>query len=34
MLVHQGARAFALWTNMPAPVDAMRQALDAALRGT
>ncbi len=34
MLVHQGARAFAIWTNMPAPVDAMRHALDAALRGT
>ena len=34
MLVHQGARAFALWTNMPAPIEAMRQALDAALRGT
>jgi len=34
MLVHQGARAFAIWTNMPAPVDAMRQALDSALRGT
>lgn len=34
MLVHQGARAFAIWTNMPAPVDAMRQALETALRGT
>ncbi len=34
MLVHQGARAFAIWTNMPAPIDAMRQALDDALRGT
>jgi len=34
MLVHQGARAFEIWTNQPAPVDAMRQALDAALRGT
>lgn len=34
MLVHQGARAFAIWTNTPPPVDAMRQALDAALRGT
>lgn len=34
MLVHQGARAFALWTNLPAPVDAMRQALETALRGT
>jgi shikimate dehydrogenase len=34
MLVHQGARAFAIWTNMTAPVDAMRLALDQALRGT
>jgi shikimate dehydrogenase len=34
MLVHQGAHAFTLWTKLPAPVDAMRQALDAALRGT
>jgi shikimate dehydrogenase len=34
MLVHQGARAFTIWTNMQAPVDAMRQALDEALRGT
>jgi shikimate dehydrogenase len=34
MLVHQGARAFAIWTNMQAPVEAMRHALDEALRGT
>lgn len=34
MLVHQGARAFSIWTNMTAPVEAMRQALDHALRGT
>lgn len=34
MLVHQGARAFAIWTNRTAPVEAMRQALDDALRGT
>jgi shikimate dehydrogenase len=27
MLVHQGARAFALWTGLEAPVDAMRAAL-------
>jgi len=27
MLVHQGARAFALWTGRPAPVDVMRAAL-------
>jgi shikimate dehydrogenase len=34
MLVHQGARAFAIWTGAPAPVEAMRRALDAALAGT
>lgn len=34
MLVHQGARAFEIWTSLQPPVDAMRQALDAALRGT
>ena len=34
MLVHQGARAFTIWTNRAAPLDAMRQALDDALRGT
>ncbi len=27
MLVHQGARAFALWTGQPAPIDAMWRAL-------
>lgn len=31
MLVHQGARAFTLWTGLPAPVDAMRAALDASV---
>jgi shikimate dehydrogenase len=31
MLVHQGARAFTLWTGRPAPVAAMSAALDAAL---
>jgi len=31
MLVHQGARALELWTGKPAPLDAMRKALDAAL---
>ena len=31
MLVHQGARAFHIWTGRPAPVDAMRRALDDAL---
>ncbi len=31
MLVHQGARAFTIWTGRPAPVDAMARALDAAI---
>jgi shikimate dehydrogenase len=31
MLVHQGARALELWTGKPAPIEAMRKALDAAL---
>jgi shikimate dehydrogenase len=31
MLVHQGARAFTIWTGRPAPLDAMTRALDAAL---
>jgi shikimate dehydrogenase len=34
MLVHQGARAFQLWTGRPAPVDAMRRALDESLAFT
>ncbi len=34
MLVHQGARAFTAWLKVPAPVDAMRRALDASLAGT
>ncbi|MBA3392196.1 MAG: shikimate dehydrogenase [Deltaproteobacteria bacterium] len=34
MLVHQGARAFTIWTGAPAPIDAMARALDDALRGT
>jgi shikimate dehydrogenase len=34
MLVHQGARAFALWTDSPAPVETMRRALDDALRSS
>ena len=29
MLVHQGARAFALWTGQPAPIDVMTAALAA-----
>ena len=33
MLVHQGARAFTIWTGVPAPIDAMTRAL-AALRST
>jgi len=31
MLLHQGARSFSLWTERPAPVEAMRAALNAAL---
>lgn len=31
MLVHQGARAYTLWTGMPAPVEVMAHALDASL---
>jgi shikimate dehydrogenase len=33
MLVHQGARAFAIFTGAPPPVAAMQRALDAALAG-
>lgn len=33
MLVHQGARAFAIFTGAPPPVEAMQRALDAALAG-
>jgi shikimate dehydrogenase len=32
LLVHQGARSFQLWTGLPAPVAAMRRAVDAADR--
>ena len=32
MLVHQGARAFTIWTRRPAPVEVMQNALDDALR--
>ena len=28
MLVHQGARAFTIWTGRPAPLEAMRAAMD------
>jgi shikimate dehydrogenase len=31
MLLHQGARSFEIWTGITPPVEAMRQALDAAL---
>jgi shikimate dehydrogenase len=31
MLVHQGARAFTIWTGTPAPVSVMARALDASL---
>ena len=31
MLVHQGARAFTIWTGLPAPVEVMTRALDASL---
>ncbi|HUS32731.1 MAG TPA: shikimate dehydrogenase [Kofleriaceae bacterium] len=31
MLVHQGARAFHIWTGLPAPVDVMARALEASL---
>lgn len=34
MLVHQGARAFAIWTKAAPPIGAMAHALDDALRGT
>ncbi|HEX3482097.1 MAG TPA: hypothetical protein VHT91_44085, partial [Kofleriaceae bacterium] len=33
MLVHQGARAFSIFTGAPPPVEAMQRALDAALAG-
>jgi len=31
MLVHQGARALAIWTGKPAPIDVMSRALDESL---
>ncbi|HEY0993012.1 MAG TPA: shikimate dehydrogenase [Kofleriaceae bacterium] len=34
MLLHQGARAFALWTGTAPPIQAMQRALDGALDGT
>ena len=33
MLVHQGAAAFEAWTGLPAPIDAMGRAAEAALGG-
>ena len=30
MLIHQGARAFELWTGQPAPLDVMRQSVQQA----
>jgi shikimate dehydrogenase len=32
MLVHQGARAFTIWTGLPAPIDVMTRALDEAIQ--
>jgi shikimate dehydrogenase len=34
MLVHQGARAFTIWTGLQAPIAEMTRALDASLSGT
>jgi shikimate dehydrogenase len=34
MLVHQGARAFAIWTGASPPIQAMQRALETSLRGT
>jgi shikimate dehydrogenase len=34
MLVHQGARAFEIWTGRPAPIAVMRRALDDSLAPT
>jgi shikimate 5-dehydrogenase len=31
MLVRQGARAYTLWTGMPAPLDVMMRALEQSL---
>jgi shikimate dehydrogenase len=33
VLLHQGAAAFELWTGRPAPMDLMRQQLEAARSG-
>lgn len=34
MLVHQGARAFTIWTGRPAPIDVMTRALEESIAGT
>ena len=33
MLVHQGAKAFAIWTGQPAPVAVMRRAVEGSVYG-
>jgi shikimate dehydrogenase len=33
MLLHQGAKAFEIWTGQPAPLDVMRRALEEAVYG-
>jgi shikimate dehydrogenase len=33
MLVHQGARAFTIWTGRPAPIEVMTHALESSLEG-
>ncbi len=32
MLLHQGAKAFEIWTGKPAPLDVMRKALESAVQ--
>ena len=33
MLLHQGAKAFEIWTGKPAPIDVMRRALEKSIYG-
>ena len=33
MLLHQGARSFAIWTGVEPPVDVMRRVLEAGVYG-
>ena len=33
MLVHQGAKAFEIWTGQPAPLDVMRRAVEESVYG-